>query len=557
MEYGVIGFLKGFFAGGRIGKVRIVPISLKVAVLFFILLSASNFISNYLNLLLNQREHVRLRRILMVRDLERVLVFSSEQFQKEILAFNQSRAVSLENVQGHARLYLTKENALFLGVSDNGQIHFLAGPENEPRSFFSDSECLQRMKETKNKGGALTFTLFDRLYYGVYKYNSLLDMHFIRAEVYTDFTATSQSIFTNVLLLITVLTIFCAIIGIYSIHYLLRYIKILTSSLHSIQESKQLRLIDIQGAANDDITYLATTFNALSTKVERLVTTFKCFVARDVARQAYEGVIPRGGQRRDLVVLFTDIPQFSRMTEILGPDVITLLNAHYKQVINAIHSWEGDINSIIGDALLAIFGLFGSNSDATENQHGFAALKYHQSISAAFAIQRCISPLLKKIHMNIGIGIDGGEVFYGTIGAPSRMTNTVIGDQVNFASRLEGLTRWYQVPIICSDIVRRNAEEYFNHDFYFLELDTVIVHGKTTEQKVYWVMEKQQMDDELKQQVMIFTHGLHLYYGGQWSDAKKIFAACTLPPKDVFIRRIATMEIPPKNWNGVWIMKTK
>ena len=78
----------------------------------------------------------------------------------------------------------------------------------------------------------------------------------------------------------------------------------------------------------------------------------------------------------------------------------------------------------------------------------------------------------KAVLLEVGVGIDGGDVFYGNIGSYERMTTTVIGDNVNSASRMEGLTRIYHVPIICSAFVKDEAERG-NSEYRFLELDTV------------------------------------------------------------------------------------
>src|SRR5690606_13144946 len=127
-----------------------------------------------------------------------------------------------------------------------------------------------------------------------------------------------------------------------------------------------------------------------------------------------------------------------------------------------IHENNGDIGSIIGDALLAVFGVIGRPN---EN-------KYYQAIKSAYQVVGVASRLREEMHkrrekivsdrgaltepeerifkavlLDVGVGIDGGEVFYGNIGSTERMVNTVIGDNVNSSSRLEGLTRFYRCPV--------------------------------------------------------------------------------------------------------------
>jgi len=161
----------------------------------------------------------------------------------------------------------------------------------------------------------------------------------------------------------------------------------------------------------------------------------------------------------------------------------------------------------------------------------------------------------RAVLLEVGVGIDGGAVFYGNIGSSRRMTNTVIGDNVNSASRLEGLTRIYQVPIICSDYAKEEVEKN-SDDYHLLEIDQVQVKGKTVGKRVYWPIDKKQIDDDLSKDIEAFTKGLEYYYEGQWSRALSWFEKCTLPLASEFRSRTAGGK-RPKNWNGIWQMTTK
>ena len=127
---------------------------------------------------------------------------------------------------------------------------------------------------------------------------------------------------------------------------------------------------------------------------------------------------------------------------------------------------------------------------------------------------------------------------------------------VNAASRLEGLTRVYKVPVICSEYIKNDIEENVeNHGIYFIEIDQVMVKGKTQAQRIFWPVLKSDMDDDLQKDLTSFELGLELYYNGKWVDARKKFAKCKLSISEVFKER--TMEKCPSNWNGVWQMTTK
>jgi len=163
--------------------------------------------------------------------------------------------------------------------------------------------------------------------------------------------------------------------------------------------------------------------------------------------------------------------------------------------------------------------------------------------------------IFKAVLLEVGVGIDGGEVFYGNIGSNERMVNTVIGDNVNSASRLEGLTRIYKVPVIVSKFVKDRVEEDFDH-FYFMELDQVQVKGKTVGKRIYWPLDSRRMDENFMDRCKVFQQALDLYYEGQWPQAEEVFQACKLPQADVFLDRIRGLKAPV-GWSGIWTMKEK
>jgi class 3 adenylate cyclase len=338
-------------------------------------------------------------------------------------------------------------------------------------------------------------------------------------------------------------------------------------------ETQKLEIIDLKGASNDDVTFLGVAFNSLSSSINNLMNIFLKFVNKDIAQKAYKDRhIKLEGSKKNLTILFSDIRGFTFMTETLGIDIIKLLNIHYNNVINEIIKHEGVIGSIIGDALLSVFG---SLDDSTVN-------KSYQAVIAAYEIQDLTSKLrnnmekikaeiekskgfltslekkvYKAVLIEIGVGIDGGEVFYGNIGSTVRMTNTVIGDNVNYASRLEGLTKYYKIPVICSEYVKEDIEKNVdNHGLKFIEIDRVRVKGKTIGKPVYYPVFINRIDKNFARQIDIFNEGLQMYYQGKWKSACDKFKACKLPLAEVFIDRTSNFK-KPDNWNGVWMMEEK
>ena len=135
------------------------------------------------------------------------------------------------------------------------------------------------------------------------------------------------------------------------------------------------------------------------------------------------------------------------------------------------------------------------------------------------------------------------------------MTNTVIGDNVNSAARLEGLTRLYKVPVIASDYIKEGVESVTSQ-FTFIELDTVQVKGKTEGKKIYFPLDSLVTDAETLEKYAVFSEALSFYYKGDWTEARKLFRASKLELARVFLDRI-TIKQAPKDWSGIWEMTTK
>lgn len=556
-------------AGRKINGVRVVPLMSKIIFIFAVFLLVSNFFSNYINLVLNRGEQTRLLNQILVKDLNDLHVFASR--QTELLAFTGDEAAALSNIETSAASRFQLEGSLALAVRPDGSILFLEGEVAAPDSF--DPDALEQMNERRSDGdtdGSFQFQIDGVSHLGVYRWHSDWDAFFVRAEQESEFLASSRQIFVQVSALIVVISLICLIVGIFLIRYILRFVPMITQAIMAMQDTQELKQLDMSDAPNDDVTYLGLAFNSLAGTIDNLMGIFKKFVARDVAAKAYrEREIRLEGTQRDLTILFTDIRSFTYMTETLGTDIIKLLNLHYDQSIRHIHDHNGDIGSIIGDALLAVFGTMGTDEN-----------KSYQAIRAAYLLHDVAASLRKNMQekreeiirrrgsltdaeervyeavlIEIGVGIDGGVVFYGNIGSYERMVNTVIGDNVNSSSRLEGLTRFYHVPVITSEYVKNEVEKDYA-DYVFVELDTVQVKGKTQGKQIFWPIERARVDEQFEKDIEAYSEGLQLYYEGKWADSTRAFKRCGLKVAEVFTRRIEGQRAP-RNWNGIWTMTEK
>ena len=204
------------------------------------------------------------------------------------------------------------------------------------------------------------------------------------------------------------------------------------------------------------------------------------FVPVEVAsliKTSDDGVQLGFGEPREATVLFLDIEGFTALSERLKPEeLVRTLNEFYAAVAEPLSRHGGAINQFQGDAILATF-----NAPKLDPDHAANAVR------AALAIQE----LLKTRRFGQGqvlrarIGINTGVVIHGLIGTPERLGYTVIGDEVNIASRLEALNKEYGTSIIVSEQTRVSAGLTASSTCELL--DEALVRGRTTPTRIYKV----------------------------------------------------------------------
>ena len=561
---------KGLFS--KVGKTRIVPLGLKILIIFVTIILLSNFATNFLSVQLSKRQIINLNNTIMVEQLKELYTNATNQFQ--IYNYSDDKEGSQEALQKVAKSGFSNKNSVALGVMPNGQILFSASNNIfTDWSTFTDEEKLNKLNEDYNndiKEGSISFNHKDGEYFGVYKYQIDWGYYLIRAEKRSDLDANTRSVLLYTLLIIIVLTIAFVVIGWLILRHEFRPVTMITKDLYEMQQHKQLELIDLSHAKNDDITYLAASFNSLSSSVNNLLGTFQKFVPKDVVAKAYndQGIGLEGSQR-ELAMLFSDIKSFTYRTETLGNDIIDVLNVHYNRVIHNVHENHGVVGSIIGDAILAVYGTLESNRSKSYNAilaawditHATASLRETMKlrrieIEKKRKLTESEEKIFIAVSLDVGVGIDGGNVFYGNIGSNEHMANTVIGDNVNSASRLEGLTRIYHLPVIVSEYIKDEVLAETAR-FKFYEIDTVQVKGKTQGKKIYFPFDTNEMDNELLAKYDLFEEGLQAYYSGDWKKARKSFKNSELPElTEVFMERMGNKSAP-EGWKGIWAMTTK
>ncbi len=555
-----------------VGNTPIIPISVKILAIFISLILMSNFMTNLISVQLSQRQVTELTNRLTVTQLKELYKNASSQYQ--IYSYKKNKEECLETLKNSVKEEFSNRHSLALGFDRTGVALFCASADGSDLLSFPDKDALAVLNENFDNGiieGQINFVLRGAEYHGIYKYSEDWNVYLVRAESRSDtarYKITIMAIITAVILILTV--IFVAL-GVYMFKAVFASISKITKSLYDMQQRSQLDTIDINDAPNDDVTYMAASFNSLSVSVNNLLTTFQKFVSKDVVSKAYsDHTIKLEGMQRELTILFSDIKSFTYRTETLGNEIIDLLNVHYNNVIHDVHEENGVVGSIIGDAILAIFGsLKNPELKSLEAIDAGWRITYvtadlrekmkaqRKKIEESRKLTAAEDRIYKAVLLDIGVGIDGGTVFYGNIGSDEHMTNTVIGDNVNSASRLEGVTRIYHLPIVVSEYIVDDVKDKSDR-YKFYEIDTIQVKGKTKGKKIFFPLDTENEGQKaLEKQFDIYEEALQAYYEGDWKNARKLFKQVKMEVADVFLERMGARGNAPDKWRGIWAMTTK
>jgi adenylate cyclase len=217
------------------------------------------------------------------------------------------------------------------------------------------------------------------------------------------------------------------------------------------------------------------------TQEQRLMSTLCRYVTRQIAEQIMKDrdKLKLGGNRSTVAVLFSDIRSFTTFSERkTAEEVVTMLNEYFSRMIDPIFRYEGTLDKFIGDAIMAVFGAPVSREDDAE-----------RAVRAAIEMRRA----LKKYNaersaqglptIDNGVGITKGEAVSGNIGSEQRMDYTVIGDTVNIASRLEGLTKSYECKILVNEEVYLDIKD----EIPCVDLGFAHVKGKEGDVHIYGI----------------------------------------------------------------------
>src|SRR6058998_3278822 len=301
-------------------------------------------------------------------------------------------------------------------------------------------------------------------------------------------------------------------------------------------------------------------------RLEKLRTrrTLERYVSKNLVKEVLEN--PDGyysslkGVRVPVTILFSDLIGFTTLTEKADPEaLVAQLNEHLSRMTSVIFGNGGTLDKFIGDAIMAVWGNVRSLGMAQDAKN---------CARAALGMRRELARLNQKwrdegrMGLGMGIGINQGEVIVGNVGSHERMDPTVIGDSVNLASRLEGLTRVYGVDIL----IGATAAELVRDEVYLRSVARVQVKGKTRPVDVFTFVATrgEETDREFLKWVETYEEGLEKFRTRDFDEAKILFSRfLEFYPDDLLAkmyleRALGYEQAPPDEaWEAVEVFEKK
>jgi len=262
------------------------------------------------------------------------------------------------------------------------------------------------------------------------------------------------------------------------------------------------------------------------------------------------------GESRELSVLFTDVRGFTTISEGLDPkDLSRLMNEFLTPLSRVIYKHRGTIDKYMGDCIMAFWG-----APLGDPQHA------RNAVLAGLEMHRTLEGLQTHFKdkgwppIKIGVGVNSGRMNVGNMGSEIRLAYTVMGDAVNLASRLEGITKQYGVSMIVGETTRVAAA-----DVAFRELDRVKVKGKDEPVAIFEPLGLAgEVEKALQDELKLWGQALKLYRSKDWDMAElQLINLRKLRPDsglyNLFLERIVFLRAnPPEDgWDGSWRFDTK
>jgi adenylate cyclase len=480
------------------------------------------------------------------------------------------RETAKESAEAYADSIRLSETGYFIVLNSGGDTVF---PEGEEKNL-STHDFFETM--TENKRGLINFSYRNQSRIGYFLYFEPWDWYILLSEQEKVFYQDADNIKKQVAYILGIALVI-------AVGLILFFIKKLTDPIGNVVQAMQQIITNndlsnrVRVEYDDEVGYLATWFNRMIGDLEVAYNQIKEYAYKSVLakkseeriRHIFQKYVPaeiidevlksKGdsllvGKKTHATILFSDIRSFTSISERLtAEELVNSLNTYFNIMVTIIIEHKGIIDKFIGDAIMAIFGAPVLHED-DPLQAVLTGLSMLESLKTFNRKQT----LAGKPPFRIGIGLNTGDVVVGNIGSTQKLDYTCIGDTVNLASRLEGLTKLYGTSIIISEFTYKETRG----GVLAREIDSVRVKGRAEPVKIYEpYMEATRMQKEAYQ---IFNDAIHLYRNRKFEDSLRMFRRTSDllgqdTPSSLYIERCEELlQSPPgEEWDGVFTAKTK
>ena len=291
--------------------------------------------------------------------------------------------------------------------------------------------------------------------------------------------------------------------------------------------------------------------------------TFERYVSKDIVKELVDN--PEGwlnatkGQRKPITVLFSDVRGFTTLTENAADPhaLVAQLNEYFDEMVEIVFANKGTLDKFIGDAVMAHWGSITTEGVVTDVRRAVAtAVRMRKTLAV-------LNPQWKTrgmLELQVGIGVNMGEAIVGNLGSKEKAEVSVIGDAVNLASRLEGVTKKYHIDLCIGENVALLVRDFF----VLRSLDRIVVQGKTKPVEIFAVLDERGPGVADPAWLARHEEAVKLYRAGDFVAAEVAWReVLAQAPGDgiaeTFISRCAELQASPPlgKWDGVFEMKSK
>lgn len=346
---------------------------------------------------------------------------------------------------------------------------------------------------------------------------------------------------------------------------LVKPVRRLTRSTQAIRQGNLDAQVEVM--SKDEVGSLARSFNTMVEELrlkKKLEDTFGKYVDPRVVKSLMaksEGANTQG-ERQVMTVFFSDIDGFSAIADTLTPDQLVQVTNQYLTLMSApISDYSGVIDKFIRTMIM---GFWGPPFTGDTNHAQLACYTALEQIARLEQLRQLMAEAAGKTvqpPVNLHIGIATGSLVVGNMGSEFAKSYTVMGDTVNTASRLKGVSKQYGTPVILAEETYQMAAEAIEAR----ELDLIQVVGKQEPVRVYELLgRKGEVTENALALRDTFKQGLRAYRQQDWEQAQQFFEQClriniTDYPAILYLQRVQTLRKnpPAQDWDGVWRLTKK